>query len=522
VQAFGRMRRRIIRQRSRAPIPEGYRAEFPATATAFERFLARAALRPSGQSAPIGVVVVPWVATPLPWYAIALALALRERDRPTTLIWDDTDLAQPGVPTLREQNAVVGRVLERVEHDIPVVRLSEEERHPARPDDEAHVERLARLNEAWHLRGGRPGPAALARRSVVEANLADTLARIRSLLARQRFEYLIVGGGIWGSGGLFPLAGREAGIRVSTYDAGEGWVQSSNRGVAAQQADVGAAFRALWRDDLVGIDPWIRAGRDEFTSRLAARDRGQFQVVGAGAPLEFPADVVIPLNVDFDAAALGRHAHFVDTTEWVTETVAFALAHSNAHVVVRQHPSERRARERSRLDLRAHLHQRFGPEPRLHFVGAEEPTSTYDLIERARLVIPFVSTIGIEAAALGRPVVVAGPSYYSDLGFVYEPGSRVEYFSLLARGLAGELTPMVHQAERAWLCYYLSQCCNRVWTDFTPQPVDFWKWSDRPPNVVFDEPEVADLITSIDRDVPLALVRHRRFVAATASPSADR
>src|SRR5262249_52842409 len=156
------------------------------------------------------------------------------------------------------------------------------------------------------------------------------------------------------------------------------------------------------------------------------------------------SDVLIPMNVDFDTAALGRHVHFEDTTEWVCETAQFALSRSSSRVVVRQHPSERRELERSRLDLRQRLFERFGDNGRVRFVAAEDPVSTYDLVRDARVVVPFVSTFGVEAAALGKTVIAAGASYYTELGFAYSARSRAAYFELLDRALSGKLTPLAH------------------------------------------------------------------------------
>lgn len=513
------LRRRLARLRARGrtehrPLP-GYKEEFPATAEAFCRFLDHAAPDPSPRAGdPVGVLVAPWYGTPLPWFAIALAIGLHRRGRPVVFIWDDTEI-RPTRPSAQEQNELIGRVLARVGPALPVVRLSGEPLGPITSDGGVDLTRVALLDEAWHLRGGVPGKRQIRLRPVVERNLAETAARIRALLARRSFHYLVVPNGLCGSTPLFRHFGAEAGVRVSTYDGGQRWFQSSNCGAAAQQSDLGAVFRALWRDDLVGLEPWLAAGRDEFAARLGARDKAQFQMVEAqSSALDFPVDVLIPMNVDFDAASLDRHVHFADTTEWVTETVAFTLARSNASVVVRQHPSERRKLERSRFDLARRLHERFDDEPRIRFVAADEPISSYDLLRASRLVLPFVSTIGIEAAALGKTVLMAGASYYGDLGFVWSAGSREEYFDLLERGLSGELPALDHQAERAWLCYYVSQCCNRVWSEFTPQPDDFRRWIGRAPDEFFDDAGVVDLLTSIDENVPLALVRHRRLAPA--------
>ena len=514
VRAWRRLRRRM--QPPQYVAPPGYKAEFPATAEVFGRFLDRVPSSPPAVGrAPVGVVVAPWLATPLPWWSITLALALQRRGRPVMLLWEDTDTV-PGQPGSRSQNEVIRPILERVEPILPTVRVSDQGRGPRSRSDRALVHRLGALNETWHLRGGASDDSVEFDRRALERNLGRTLRRIRALFEHHELDYVVATGGIWGTSGLFVQAGEEAGVRVSTYDAGQGWFLSSNRGPAAHQSEVATVFRQLWRDDLAGLEPCLSAARAEFEARAGGRDRAAFQLVAVktDAP-EHPVGVLVPMNVDFDSAALDRHVYFADTTEWILETVAFILTRSSSHIVVRQHPSERRELERSRLDLRERLRERFGDEPRLRFVAADDPVSSYDLVREADLVVPFVSTFGIEAAALGKPVITAGASYYDDLGFVHSGSSRTEYFDLLDRALDRRLPPLAQQQERAWLCYYLSQCCNRVWSDFTPQPDDFRRWCARPPDEIFRDDAVQDLLASIDADVPLAQIRHQRARAMT-------
>ena len=154
-------------------------------------------------------------------------------------------------------------------------------------------------------------------------------------------------------------------------------------------------------------------------------------------------------------------------------------------VIVRQHPSERRPGQRSRLDLGWRPPRRFGQDPRYSFVAADDRVSSYDLLDSVDLVLPFTSNIGIEAAALGKTVLVAGASFYADLGFTWSATSREEYLALLRRGLLGDLPPWPEQQERAWLCYYLVAVRNRIWTDFTSRPDDFGSWVDRSPDELF-------------------------------------
>jgi hypothetical protein len=179
-------------------------------------------------------------------------------------------------------------------------------------------------------------------------------------------------------------------------------------------------------------------------------------------------------------------------------------------VVVRQHPSERRPGQRSAFDIDAVLHERFGDDPRVRFVAADDPISTYDLLRAARLVLPFVSTIGIEAAAIGKPTLVAGSCFYADLGFVHRATSRDEYLELVRSGVRGDLGCLPEQTDRAWVCYAMAAVENRIPTDFTPHPDEFWHWCRRSPATIFADREVADILEGLDHDVPVSILRHDR------------
>ncbi len=72
-------------------------------------------------------------------------------------------------------------------------------------------------------------------------------------------------------------------------------------------------------------------------------------------------------------------------------------------------------------------------------MDSDDPVNTYDLIGKAKVVVSYISTVGSEAAALGKTVVTEGKSCYADLGFVWEQKTRKEYFEFLSKALKGKL-----------------------------------------------------------------------------------
>ena len=498
-----------------------YQEHFPDTAQAFKGFLRQCevAARPNGSGQPIGVVVMPWVATPVPWFSIALGIGLARRGGKVVFIWDDTVFPVPSVQ-LDRQNDCIDKVFEDVRPYFPVLRLSEQLSQPLLAGDDTVLDRLVKLNLVWTLRGDTPSQAELATAPQTRGHLGETLSRIRGLLAMTAFRYVVVPGGVRGTSGLYLHAGREAATRVATFDAGLGWSVACPDGVVAHQADIPRAFNTLYQQDGPELTEAVEAARLEYDRRSRGKDIMGYQsahVEPSESQDGLPSDgILIPLSVEWDASALGRHHLFEDSADWLVATVGYLLEHTDAPVVVRQHPSERREFERSRFRVGVLLGERFGKHPRYRFVSAEEDTNTYALLGAARLVLPYISTIGIEAAAIGKTVIPAGYPYYAALGFTWNASSLGEYFDLIDRGLAGALPPLPDQTRRAWLCFYLNAVCNRVFSDFSPHPIDFAKWSRWKPEALFATPEVEDLLTAIDEDRPVSLVRHARRAANPA------
>jgi hypothetical protein len=509
-----RLDARFGRQRPSDYNPDYWRS-FTRDSRVFLGYLKRWRALPvaNGQRGHAAVVIMPWVETAAPWQSIMIAIGLVRRGRAVVLVWDDTGFPQRG---LTKQNRAIGRALAYVGRALPVVRVSTQPSVAQEETDDRLVDTLARQNLTWRLRGApvSPGNAPLLRK--LSDSLASSLPRIRGTLDNVDVDLVVVPGGVYGTSGLFRLLAAERGCRVATFDGPPTIAKVCVDGVAAQATDIPRAFAALWDSPVETRQAARKLAQEEFELRQAARDRYTSQVVPSRSTSNSEDCVLMPLNIEWDTAALGRHVCFADTVDWVTSTVTAVLRLDAGPVVVRQHPAERRkrGRQRSQLDVASILLDRFGDDPRIRFVAADDPVSTYDLVRSARLVLPFASTVGIEAAAMGKAVVPAGSAYYADLGFVWVATSRDEYLDLVRRGVRGALPLLPDQVERAWLCYYLTTLCNPVPTSFTGQPSDFLDWSRRSPDELFGDPAVSDFLEALDRDIPVSLLRHARIASS--------
>jgi hypothetical protein len=81
---------------------------------------------------------------------------------------------------------------------------------------------------------------------------------------------------------------------------------------------------------------------------------------------------------------------------------------------------------------------------------------TYDLIELADVGLVYTTTVGLEMAMRGIPVIVAGETHYRGKGFTYDPDDRHDYLDTLDQLLADpeSLRLGADQVELAWRYAY--------------------------------------------------------------------
>ena len=147
-------------------------------------------------------------------------------------------------------------------------------------------------------------------------------------------------------------------------------------------------------------------------------------------------------------------------------------------------------------------------------MAADEELNSYDLLRFAKVVLPHTSTVGIEAALLGLPVILGTAVYYEDLGFCKKAATREEYFAALEAALDGAFRPDTGQQDDAALAYYLTQRCALLQTKFTAHPDDFRSWVKIPHDALWEQREVADFRSALLSGEPLSVVRHRRKIHA--------
>lgn len=138
--------------------------------------------------------------------------------------------------------------------------------------------------------------------------------------------------------------------------------------------------------------------------------------------------VPIFTNVIFDTSQIHANAIFEHMFAWLDQILEIIRAHPETLFVVRAHPDELRPGKASRETvgdwLRARRAQRL---PNVVYVPPDEYLSSYALIQQAKFVMAYNSTIGLEAVLMGKPVLNGGKARYTQYPTVYLPETPAEH-----------------------------------------------------------------------------------------------
>jgi len=285
-----------------------------------------------------------------------------------------------------------------------------------------------------------------------------------ALLQENRPDVVITPNGSILEFGAVYEAARYLGVPVSTFEFGE----QNYRMWLAQNDDVMRQdTTALWhafQDTPLGEAEWERI-RTMFEARQGARNWETFErtwqtAESMGAALlkhdlgldERPL-AFLPTNVLGDSLTLGRQV-FTGMTEWVRRTIRWFGDHPEYQLVVRVHPGESIGWGPSTYELLQESFPEFPPNTRV--LPADYEVNSYDLVEAASLGLVYTTTLGLEMAMLGRPVIVTGQTHYRGKGFTQDPQDWEAYERLLAAAMAD---PAVHapnrsKVEQAWTYAY--------------------------------------------------------------------
>ena len=158
--------------------------------------------------------------------------------------------------------------------------------------------------------------------------------------------------------------------------------------------------------------------------------------------------ILLPTNVLGDSLTLGRNVFAPSMAAWIEKTVQVFATKPEVQLVIRIHPGERLTHGPSMSGV---VKGALADIPEnIHLIGPLEKVNTYDLMALADLGLTYTTTVGLEMAMNGIPVIACGETHYRKRGFTFDPMTWDEYFAMLDKALKSKTRLNEAQIETAW------------------------------------------------------------------------
>ena len=139
-------------------------------------------------------------------------------------------------------------------------------------------------------------------------------------------------------------------------------------------------------------------------------------------------------NVLWDAQLYYNYTAFSNMIEWLFETIRYFARRPDLQLVIRVHPAEVQSMLATKQPIADEIEREFPAlPPNVRVIPPTSRLSSYTLAEMSQAALIYGTKMGLEIAARGTPLIIAGETFNRGKGYSYDAETREEYFALLDR-----------------------------------------------------------------------------------------
>ena len=282
-----------------------------------------------------------------------------------------------------------------------------------------------------------------------------------ALLERTKPQGVVVFNGLMFPEAVAKLTAREFGIPVVMHEVG----YQAYSGIFTTGE---ATAREIFLDEDYQLTP---AQEERLHNYLEQRFSGSFTMAGIKFWPEmgrldeaflqkaeaFKGIVPVFTNVIFDTSQPHANVVYEHMFSWLDDVLALIKTNPDTLFVIRAHPDELRTGKASHETVGNWVRQNHVDQmENVVFIDADEFISSYELIDRAKFMIVYNSSIGLEGALLGKAVLCGGLAWYARYETVFFPRTREAFQRKATELLAADRieVPVEFQTNARRLLYY--------------------------------------------------------------------
>jgi hypothetical protein len=142
----------------------------------------------------------------------------------------------------------------------------------------------------------------------------------------------------------------------------------------------------------------------------------------------FKQMVAIFTNVVFDTSQVHANTIYPHMFAWLDDVKQTIEKYQDTLFVIRAHPDEDRPGKESQESVADWIQNRdLQKYPNVEFISPTEYISSYELVRKAKFIMVYNSSIGLEASIMGWPVLCAGRARYTQIPIAFFPPNRKAY-----------------------------------------------------------------------------------------------
>jgi hypothetical protein len=146
-------------------------------------------------------------------------------------------------------------------------------------------------------------------------------------------------------------------------------------------------------------------------------------------------------NVVFETSQVHANVLFDNMFGWLDQVLTLVRSHPETLFVIRAHPDELRPNSPKQAVEKVDdwvAANGLRDLPNVVYIPPLDYVSSYDLVRRAKFVMVYNSTIGLESAVLGKTVLNGGKARYTQVDCVHLPESAEAHRRIAEDFLAAE------------------------------------------------------------------------------------
>jgi hypothetical protein len=205
--------------------------------------------------------------------------------------------------------------------------------------------------------------------------------------------------------------------------------------------------------------------------------------------------ITIFTNLIWDAANVARDIAFDNAFQCVTQTIEYYKNNEEVQILLRTHPAEKVLGTKERYGVLVLNYFKHKLPENVTIIEPEMAVNSFSVIDISDIGVVNTSTVGLEFALLGKPIVLISETHYRNKGFTYDVDSTVDYFKTIDKLLLNAVLKL-NQVELAEKYFYMMMFKYQHFIPLEYDAIRFKKYAFEKLNAI---PEYNEIYKIIDR-----------------------